>query len=76
MSGATVYEGDVGEEQLLDGGAVGQRLDHLGQTNISTPILAEVSKMERNNNIMSLISRYLKMVLDTQKTHKITEIYN
>ena len=51
MSRAAVYEGDVGEEQLLDGGAVGQRLDHLGQTNISTPILAEVSKMERNNDV-------------------------
>ena len=39
-------EGDVGEEQLLDGGTVGERLDHLGQTNISTAILAEISKME------------------------------
>ena len=56
MSGATKCERDVGEEQLLDGRAVGERLDHLGQTNTATSILAEESKMERND-VMSL-SRY------------------
>lgn len=70
MNGATSYKRYVSQEQLLDGRAVRQRLNHLHQTNITTPILAEVSKSK-----LIVIGTFYKYMVPATHTETCTKLF-